>query len=170
MKKIVLSLFCACILFCGINSVDAKVTVDINGNPICEEGEYCPIISEKPDNDAYEDSDDELGISTYKKVQCGDTQIPKIAATLVHTVYTILQIAVPVLMVIFGSLDLAKATIAQKEDEIKKGQHIFIRRLILGVVVFVIFAAVKLVIGVVAPDNNNPGMWDCVDCLINGDC
>jgi len=108
--------------------------------------------------------------NTYKKVQCGDTKIPKLAATLVRTVYIVLQIAVPVIIVILGSLDFLKATIAQKEDEMKKYQQVFIRRLILGAAVFLIFALVQLVIGIVAPHNDNPGMWDCVDCLINGDC
>ena len=89
---------------------------------------------------------------------------------MVHTAYVILQIAVPILIVIVGSLDFLKGVIAQKEDEIKKYQHIFIRRLILGAVVFVVFALVQLVIGVVAPHDSNEGMWDCASCLINGDC
>ena len=59
---------------------------------------------------------------------------------------------------------------AQKEDEIKKGQQVFIRRLVIGIVVFITFALVQLVIGVVAPHNGNESMWDCIDCLVNKDC
>ena len=166
MKKVVLILFLASLLFVGVDSVEARPATDINGNPFCEEGEYCPSIDEVDPNE----EETIIPSNTYQKVQCGDIVIPKMAATLVHTIYVILQIAVPVLIIIFGSLDLLKATIAQKEDEIKKGQHIFVRRLILGAVVFVVFALVQLAVGLVAPRNTNVGMWDCVDCLINADC
>lgn len=132
---------------------------------------YEEVLNNNNNNSNNDDANnDEPLTNTYKKVQCGDTQIPKLAATLVRTVYIILQIAVPVIIIILGSLDLLKATIAQKEDEMKKGQQIFVRRLILGAIVFIVFALVQLVIGVVAPQNDNEGMWSCVDCLINGDC
>ena len=49
---------------------------------------------------------------------------------LVSTAITIIKIAVPILLIIFGMLDLGKAVIASKEDEIKKGQQTFIKRAI----------------------------------------
>lgn len=152
MKKIVLSLFLVSMLFLNVNNVYARVATD-----------FC----QTEDGNCFDEIENS---NTYQKIQCGDTKIPKIAATLVHTVYVILQITVPILIVILGSLDFLKGVIAQKEDEIKKYQHIFIRRLILGAVVFVVFALAQLVIGVVAPHDSNEGMWNCVDCLVNGDC
>ena len=109
----------------------------------------------------------------YSKVQCGDMEIPYLVPQIVRTIIVFLQIATPIIIVILGSLDLVKAVIAQKEDEIKKGQQTFIRRLIIGVLVFLVFAIVQFVIGLVASNNdelNVDDMWDCVDCFVNGDC
>lgn len=108
--------------------------------------------------------------TTYAKVTCGEMQIPAIAPKLVSTAITILKIATPIIIIIFGSLDLVKAVMAQKEDEIKKGQQTFIKRLIVGAAVFLVFAIVQLVIGIVAPHNENKSMWDCVDCFVTGTC
>ena len=107
-----------------------------------------------------------------EKFQCGDFKIPYLFVSIVNTVITIIKIAVPVIIIILGSLDLLKAVMAQKEDEIKKGQQTFIKRLIVGAVVFLVFAIVQMIIGLVAPKNDsaNTNMWNCVDCFVNGNC
>ena len=92
----------------------------------------------------------------------------KIANT-VHTVILVIQIAVPILLVIFGMLDLFKSITAQKEDEIKKGQQIFIKRLIAAVLVFFVFVIVKVVIGVAADGTKNE-ILDCTECFISNEC
>lgn len=89
---------------------------------------------------------------------------PKIPNT-VHTVIVVIKIAVPVLLVIFGMLDLFKGITAQKEDEIKKGQQLFIKRLITAVIIFFIVSVVQLLVGFVAGDD---GIMECANCFING--
>lgn len=107
------------------------------------------------------------------EINCGgivpmDEQIPY----LVHLIIQLIKIVVPILLIVFGMLDLGKAVMAQKEDEIKKGQQTFVKRLIAAILVFLVVFIVQLVIGLVAPDNNgnddNSNMWNCVNCLING--
>lgn len=88
----------------------------------------------------------------------------KIANT-VHTIITIIKIAVPILLVIFGMLDLFKGITAQKEDEIKKGQQMLIKRLIAAALVFFVVSIVQLLISLVADDNN---IMDCASCFLNG--
>lgn len=95
------------------------------------------------------------------KVQIDD----KIANT-VHVIILIIQIATPILLVIFGMIDLVKAVISGKEDEIKKNQMVFVKRLIAAALVFFIFLVVKLVVSLVA--DNADSMFDCVDCFTNG--
>ena len=107
---------------------------------------------------------------TYVKMQCGDSEIPYVAAQLTHTAINVLQVATPIIIIIFGSIDFLKAVIAQKEDEIKKNQMTFVRRLITGACVFLVFVIVKVVIGLVAPVNENKEMWNCIDCFVNGEC
>ena len=64
-------------------------------------------------------------------------------------------------------VDFLKALTSQKEDEIKKGQQVFIKRLIAGVIVFFVIAVVKFVISSIA-GNDSEGIMNCVDCFIKG--
>ena len=88
-------------------------------------------------------------------------------AGLIHTVIVILKFGVPLLLIIFGMLDFAKGVIASKEDEIKKGQHTFISRLIMAIVVFFVVTVTQLVIGL-ADDKFDSGVWECAQLIMNG--
>lgn len=91
---------------------------------------------------------------------------PKIPNT-VHTVILVIQIVVPIVLVIFGMLDLFKGVTAQKEDEIKKSQQMFIKRLISAALVFFVIVFVKLIISFAAGGDNKTIM-DCADCFLSG--
>lgn len=95
-----------------------------------------------------------------------DEKIPNAISTII----TVIKIVIPVLLVIFGMLDLMKSIVAQKEDEIKKGQQIFIKRLISGVLVFLVFTIVQFVIGFFAGDKDKNNIMTCAQCFINGKC
>ena len=101
-------------------------------------------------------------------ISCGG--VIEMSTTIPHLVtlaITIIKIAVPILLILFGMLDLGKAVMAQKEDEIKKGQQMFVKRLIAAVIVFLVALIVPLVIKLVAPERENANIWNCVDCLID---
>lgn len=113
-------------------------------------------------------------LATY--VKCG-SMIPKMAAIipkLTSTIVDVLKISVPVLLIVFGMLDLAKAVMAQKEDEIKKSQGLFVKRLISGAIVFLVFVIVELVFNLIAVSTEgkkeSTKIWDCVNCFINNNC
>jgi len=99
---------------------------------------------------------------------CGSTTftMDSMLPNLVTTIINIIKIGVPLLLIIFGMLDLGKAVMAQKEDEIKKGQQIFIKRLIAAVIVFLVVFVVQLAINLVAGDDK-AGIWKCIDCFID---
>ena len=88
-------------------------------------------------------------------------------AGLIHTVIVILKFGVPLLLIIFGMLDFAKGVIASKEDEIKKGQQVFIKRLISAIILFFVVTIVQLAIGL-ADDSSDDGIWDCAQLIMNG--
>ena len=71
---------------------------------------------------------------------------PPSIAYLVNTVLQYVRVIVPILIIILGSLDFAKAVIAGKEDEMKKAQSTFIKRLVIGVAVFFVPALVNIII------------------------
>jgi len=93
-----------------------------------------------------------------------DEKIPNIVSTIV----TIIKIVVPILLVIFGMLDLMKGITAGKEDEIKKGQQIFIKRLISGALVFFVITIVQFIISFVADKDDKDNIVTCSRCFING--
>lgn len=95
-----------------------------------------------------------------------DEKIPNIVSTII----TVIKIVVPVLLVIMGMLDLMKGLTAQKDDEIKKGQNLFIKRLISGALVFLVFTIVQLLVSFVADDDDKANIATCSKCFINGDC
>ena len=55
---------------------------------------------------------------------------------LVNSVLKIVRIIIPILIILLGSIDFAKAVMYGKEDEMKKVQKTFIMRLVAGVAVF----------------------------------
>ena len=110
-----------------------------------------------------------LILDSYQKIVCGDTYAPMIAAQITKTVYMILQIATPLIIILLGMIDLGKAVMAHKEDDIKKSQQTFVKRLLVGASVFLVFVLAKFIVGLVAPANDNAGMWNCVDCFVSGD-
>lgn len=102
---------------------------------------------------------------------CGDGMVENIPTSLpkvIHIVYNVIQIAVPIILVIFGMLDLFKGIMAQKDDEIKKGQKVFIKRLIVAAIIFFVFGIVKFVVSLIGDDTE--GIIDCMDCFINEEC
>lgn len=53
-------------------------------------------------------------------------------------IVNVVKVAVPILVIVFGMLDFAKAIFSSDEGEMKKAQSKFIRRLIIGVAFFLI--------------------------------
>ena len=102
----------------------------------------------------------------FKCAALGDVVIDDSIADTVAMVIKVLQIAVPILLVIFGMIDLVKGVTAQKEDEIKKGQQTLVKRTIAAVLVFFVIAITKFVISAVTSDSDN--ILDCANCFING--
>lgn len=81
----------------------------------------------------------------------------------------VFKIVIPILLIIWGMIDLGKAVVASKEDEIKKATTALAKRAIAGVVVFflptligVIFSIVNGFSGEVENDYNN-----CKVCVTN---
>ena len=90
----------------------------------------------------------------------GDVIVPAQIVGVVTLIYNVIRVGIPLILIIYGMLDLGKAVISQKEDDIKKNQKIFVSRLIAAALVFFVFTVVQLVIGLVADDSG-----DIISCL-----
>ena len=74
---------------------------------------------------------------------------------IVKAVYVLLQWAIPIILILFGAIDLGKAVIASKEDEMKKAQSTLIKRIVYAVIIFFLFSIVSMVIGLVGDANDD---------------
>lgn len=116
-----------------------------------------------------------INARTVSYVKCGAkktqglSKFPKKFPELTSFVVSILEVAVPVLLVLMGVFDLVRAISAGKEDEIKKAQSTFIKRLITGALVFFIIAIVKLLINIL-DSKGAAGIIDCVNCFVSNSC
>lgn len=68
----------------------------------------------------------------------GDKNDPESIRYLIDQILEYPKIIVPVLVIIFGIIDFSKAVIAGKEEEMKKAQRTFIKRVVIGVAFFFI--------------------------------
>ena len=90
---------------------------------------------------------------------------------IIGTVINFIKILVPILLILFGSIDLMKAVMASKDDEIKKAQSTLIKRAIYAVVIFFIPAIANLLIGIVNPNYEEDENYNCVRCVLDtGSC
>lgn len=68
---------------------------------------------------------------------------------LIGTVVGILQVAIPVIIILLGTIDLGKAVMAGEDKKIKEAQKMFIMRLIYGVAVFFVVTIVTAVFSMI---------------------
>lgn len=68
---------------------------------------------------------------------------------LVGYVLLVFKIVIPLLLIIFGMIDLGKAVIASKEDEIKKATGSLVRRAIAAVIIFLLPTLISFIMTVI---------------------
>lgn len=78
---------------------------------------------------------------------------------LAKMVIKVLQIAVPIGLIVMGTIDMAKAVIAGDEKKMKEAQKPFIKRIIAAIIVFLIPIIVNMVLSFVTTGNSE---W--IDC------
>lgn len=69
---------------------------------------------------------------------------------MLRKVLTIVQIFIPILLILFGTIDLGKAVIASDEKEIKGAQSKLIKRCIYAVAIFFVVMLVTVIMNIVA--------------------
>ena len=93
--------------------------------------------------------DNKYSISGYNnsnnKISCGQL-IDSSVTKLLNDFLKYPRYAVPAIIIVLGSLDFFKAVTAGKEDEMKKAQKTFIKRVIIGVAVFLVPLLVNVII------------------------
>ncbi len=81
----------------------------------------------------------------------------------------IFKIVIPILLIIWGMLDLGRAVVGSKDDEIKKAVKSLAMRAVSAVVIFLIPTIVSLVMGLISNFNESAKEdWQvCRSCITN---
>lgn len=102
----------------------------------------------------------EFMIMFLEDVACLDEGLLNIMR-LVRLIIRVIQIAVPIGLILFGTIDMAKAVIAGDEKKMKEAQKPFVKRIISAIIVFLIPFIVNLVINfVVSGASDWSTCWD----------
>lgn len=107
---------------------------------------------------------------------CMNVEIPDILPNISSLAITLIKVAVPIGLIIYGMVDLGKAVMASDEKKIKEAQGVFIKRIVAAVLVFFIVAIVQLVFGVLADASkgddatniDGEGINECINLFLNG--
>ena len=88
---------------------------------------------------------------------------------IVGYVLLVFKIVVPLLLIIFGMIDLGKAVIASKEDEIKKATGSLVRRAIAAVVIFLLPTLIGFIVGLIGgfTEEASEDYEICKKCITN---
>lgn len=94
-----------------------------------------------------------LDVFQILEVSC-DTLQP-IISVLKHGFMPIIQIGIPIILIVLGSIDLGKAVIASDDKEVKAAQSRLIKRCIYAVAIFFVVTIVQLLTSLLANMQNN---------------
>ena len=90
--------------------------------------------------------------------------------TLVGKVLVVFKIVIPLLLIIFGMIDLGKAVISSEEKAIKQATNSLLRRAIAAVVIFFIPTIVGAIFSLVnsfGEAKEDTGYDTCINCLVH---
>ncbi|MBQ9853638.1 MAG: hypothetical protein IJO57_01225 [Bacilli bacterium] len=71
----------------------------------------------------------------------------------IREVFTWVKIAIPIILILTGSMDFIKAIVASDDQKMKKAQKDFITRLIVGAVIFFVPSILELLLSMIGIDN-----------------
>ena len=88
--------------------------------------------------------------------------------TTIGWVFFIVKILIPIVLIIFGSIDFGKAVIANKDDEIKKSAKSLVMRAIAGVIIFFVPTLLNFVVELIGGEDNvyNGDFATCTHCML----
>ena len=90
-----------------------------------------------------------------------------------NTVLTIFKIVIPVLLVIFGMIDLGKAVVSSDEKAIKSSTNSLIKKIVAAIVIFFLPTIVTAIVNLTGAkdENGDPvGSGACITCVTSGVC
>lgn len=98
--------------------------------------------------------------------RCGNLDhIPKNLPVFSTALYKVIKFLVPVILILMGVLDFAKAVMSKDENEMNSQKQKFIRRLIAAVLIFFALSLVQFIVNLTGTADTSTS--SCIDCFIN---
>lgn len=93
--------------------------------------------------------------------------MPQGIINIFKAVYNAILVLAPLLIVLFSAIDMMKAVMAGKADVMEKNKNNLIKRIVIGVLIFFIFAIVKWVFGtILKPVEGASEAWSCANAIL----
>ena len=104
-------------------------------------------------------------------IRCGGSfDIPYEAPEIISFIIALLKTAVPIILIFVSLVSLLKSLGAPNEDEIKKAQKSFVRKITAAILAFLVITIVQFVIRKVADSSDSSAVSTCLSCFMNNDC
>ena len=91
--------------------------------------------------------------------------------TTIGWIFFILKILIPIIIIIMGSIDFFKAVIASKDKEIKKSMQVLIKRIIAGIIIFLVPTILSFIVKLIDResiyDENSGTFAKCTYCMLH---
>lgn len=100
--------------------------------------------------------------------------IDMIVPTFTVGLVNLIKVLIPIILVAYGMIDLAKAVMSNDEKVMKEAQSRLIKRIIYGVIIFFLVAIVQLIFNMLAKASDGDdmeldksNMTSCISCFIS---
>lgn len=100
---------------------------------------------------------------------CDQTAIHNVMY-LIGIVVGVIKIAVPIILIVVGMVDLIKAITSQDEKQIKPATTFLVKKVVIGIIIFLVPTIVRLLMTVISRDGKNEGCINCVTSVWGSKC
>ena len=109
-------------------------------------------------------------VNNLTYVQCGNSyRIPSEIPYMTGTAVTILKTFTPIILILIGIITLVKS-LPQGEDDVNKARKQLVKKIIAGVMVFLIISIVQFVMLKATEGDEKDSIGICLKCFLNNEC
>ena len=112
-------------------------------------------------------------VSAMKVINCGGlNEVPYVPLRFVGRVINIIKVVTPIVLIIMGMVDMARATTANSEKDMDASRKRFMKRIVYAVMVFFVISVVQLLFSILQTSvfKNENNLLGCMTCVLGGEC
>lgn len=110
-----------------------------------------------------------IPINVYAKCSDYCADVAPAVRLVKHGIIPIFQIIIPIILIVMGMIDLSKAVVAGKEEEMKKASSMFVKRCLYAVAIFFVVTIVTLIMNLFKDTSEIDGTEEWWQCYSSAD-